>query len=711
MNTKKLLKEMTFEEKVGQMMQIAPFFFIEHANVEVFGDHKDLGLTKEEIFHTGSVLGIGNATEMKTVQELYLKHNRLGIPLMFMADIVHGYETIFPVPIALASTFNESLVYQASRIAAIEASTAGIHVTFAPMADLVRDPRWGRVVESFGEDPYLNEVLTKSSVLGFQKDNLKDEDSVASCIKHFAGYGASEAGRDYNTVDISRINLHNMYFSGYRRGVESGAKLVMTSFNVIEGIPATVSSFLLKDILRDLWHFKGVSISDYDSLHQILAHGCAENDEEAAERGIVAGLDIEMASNCYIRNLKKLVMENKVPIELIDEAVLRILDLKNEVGLFDNPYKGASLKREEQLVRSKEHLDVALDIAKESIVLLENNGILPLSKNLKIAIVGPYATSKETNGPWSWHGNNQLNKSLYESMIDLEASILVAISKDDFNTYTHEEINKIKESDVVIFALGEHFRESGEAHSKAHIRLSDKQMNLYQEIKKMSKKTVTIVTAGRPLILKELQTSDALVYTWFLGSRHSDAVSRMLLGYDNPSGKLPMSFPVTEGQIPIYYNYLNTGRPYQINGHNEYTSHYLDISNEPLYTFGDGISYTTYQYSDLSINQNHMFKNDTVKVSVDIKNIGEMKGKETVMLFIRDRVAFISRPVMELKKFKKIELNPHETKQITFEISADDLLYYDAAGKKVLEPGLFDIMVGPSANKTRSLKLELKRGE
>lgn len=710
LDTKLLLSKMTFEEKVGQMMQIAPFFFIRHLNVEVFGDVKDLGLTQKEIFHTGSVLGIGNAKEMIAVQERYLKTSRLGIPLIFMADIIHGYETIFPVPIALASSFNEELVRRASRISAIEASTAGIHVTFAPMADLVRDPRWGRVVESFGEDPYLNEVMAKASVLGFQDDDIKKEDSLASCVKHFAGYGASEAGRDYNTVDLSRVQLHNYYFSGYRGAIEAGAKLIMTAFNVIEGVPATVSKYLLRDVLRDLWQFKGVTISDYDSLHQILAHGCAEDDEEAAKRGLDAGLDIEMASSCYIRYLNKLVSEGYVDMKLIDEAVLRILDLKKEVGLFENPYKGASTIREQELVRSQAHLDEALEIAKESVVLLENNGILPLNKKMKVAIVGPYAISKETNGPWSWHGNNNLNKSLYEALFDMNIDITVSLPSDDFMSYTDKDIKHIEEADVTILALGEHFRESGEAHSKSYLNLPGLQAELFKKIKEISKKTVVIITAGRPLILNHLKEADALIYAWFLGSRHAEALADILYGITNPSGKLPMSFPRAEGQIPLYYNHLNTGRPYTVGGHNEYTSHYLDIANEPLYTFGEGLSYTTFLYDHLTISRSEMLKDDRVMVSVDISNKGLVEGKETVMLFIQDKVSFISRPVLELKKFKKIFLKPGETQTVTFEISKNDLAYYDGSGQKVLEPGHFDIMVGPHAKMVKTLKLELKKG-
>lgn len=710
MDTKHLLEIMTFDEKVGQLLQIAPFFFIKHADVEIAGEVKDLGLSRKNIFHAGSVLGIGSAEEMMQVQELYMKNHRLGIPLIFMADIIHGYETIFPVPIALASSFNPELVKQASRTSAVEASTAGIHVTFAPMADLVRDPRWGRVVESFGEDPYVNEVMVQASVEGFQAGDLKDERTLASCVKHFAGYGASEAGRDYNTVDLSRIQLHNGYLNGYKKAIEAGAKMVMTSFNVVEGIPATVNRYLLREVLRDLYQFKGVTISDYDSLHQILNHGCAEDDKEAAERGIMGGLDIEMASTCYIKHLKELVDEGVVDMKLIDEACLRVLDLKNDLGLFDNPYRGANPTEANRLVMSKEHLEQSLKAAYESLILLENKDILPLNKQVKVALIGPHATYDMTNGPWSWRGNQAHNTSLYDELKAFGVDVIHVNDQVDVSSYNEHDFKIIREADVVILALGEHVRESGEAHSKASLRLPRHQDDLFHMIKQHAKKIVTIVTAGRPLILNDVKESDALIYSWFLGTKHALAIVHTLFGLNHPSGKCPMSFPMHEGQVPLYYNHLNTGRPYQPQGHNEFTSYYLDMPNEPLYTFGEGLTYTKFMYGDLHVSKTEMIPQDTLDITIDITNVGEYTGHETVMLFIRDRVAAISRPVMELKKWQKIQLNPNESKTVQFRLTAIDLGYYDQEGKTVIEPGWFDIMVGPHAKDTQKQSFKFIKG-
>ncbi|MDY0295030.1 MAG: glycoside hydrolase family 3 N-terminal domain-containing protein [Acholeplasmataceae bacterium] len=709
MDTKHLLNQMTFDEKIGQLLQIAPFFFIRHSKAEVAGEITDLGLTKKEIFNAGSVLGIGSAEEMMEVQKLYLEHHRLGIPLIFMADIVHGYETIFPVPIAMASSFNENLVRNAAKISAIEASTSGIHVTFAPMADLVRDPRWGRVVESFGEDPYLNEMMVQASVEGFQQ-SLSDERTLASCVKHFAGYGASEAGRDYNTVDLSRVALHNGYLNGYKRAIDAGAKLIMTSFNVIEGIPATVNQYLLREVLRDLWHFKGVTISDYDSLHQILAHGCATDDQEAAQRGMTAGLDIEMASTCYIRHLEQLVLDEVVSMDLIDEAVLRVLNLKNDLGLFENPYRGASITDAKTLVLSSEHLDESLKAAYESLVLLENDGILPLDKSVKMALIGPHATDKQNNGPWSWKGNQTINPSLYDALTAYGAHVMYMNDQTDVQSYQSLDYQMMADADVVILALGEHTKESGEAHSKASLRLPRNQEALFHLVKKHAKKVVTLITAGRPLLLNEVKASNALMYTWFLGTRHAEAVVHTLYGKNYPSGKLPMSFPRCEGQIPIYYNHLNTGRPYQINGHNEFTSHYLDVSNEPLYTFGEGMTYTSFFYAEPKLSHKEMRVHDVTHLEIEITNKGLYPGDEIVMLFIKDRVATISRPVKELKKWAKIHLNPGDTKTVVFELSASDLSYFNSHGHRVIEPGWFDIMVGPNAKQTQTLSLKLIKG-
>ncbi len=708
MNTKELLKSLTREEKIGQMLQIAPFFFVKHAHVEVAGHLKALNLTKKQIFEAGSVLGIGNGHEMIEVQEVFLKESRHKIPLLFMADIIHGYETIFPVPLGLASSFNPKLAKKVARISALEAATSGIHVTFSPMADLSRDPRWGRVVESFGEDPYLNGQFSSAMVQGYQGDDLKQENNLASCVKHYAAYGKSEAGRDYNTVDLSRLSLHYDHMEGYRKAIEAGARLIMTSFNVVDGIPSTVNKYLLRDVLRDLWHFTGVTITDYDSLHQVIAHGVAEDDLQAALRGIDAGLDIEMASTCYVNYLSELVDQGLVDETLIDDACLRILDLKEELGLFDNPYKHAHPERATQIVRSKEHLDSARKVAHESIVLLENRQVLPLKSGTKVALVGPYATNRETNGPWSWHGNNALNANLQEALNhDLE--IIYINSSEVISDYQTDDFNVIEDADVVLYACGETIHESGEAHNRAKIALPRDQENLYHVLKKHAKKIVTIIFAGRPLILNELTSSDALVYAWFPGSEGAYALSDLLLGRMNPSGKLPMSFPRHEGQIPLYYNHLNTGRPYDPTHRNPFTSYYLDVPNTPLYPFGYGLSYTSFELGSSMLSSNHMSLNETVELKVQIKNTGMMRGQEVVQLYIRDHFAWIARPIKELKAFQKVMLEPGEEVTLTFNIDKTMLGYYTQDGLFVVEPGHFDLMIGTDSDHLTTHKLTLKK--
>ncbi|MDX9692391.1 MAG: glycoside hydrolase family 3 N-terminal domain-containing protein [Acholeplasmataceae bacterium] len=709
MDIKALISTLTIEEKIGQMLQIAPFFFIREAENEVSGHVYDLHLSHDEVFSAGSVLGIRNAEEMIKVQSLYLERSRHKIPLMFMADIIHGYETIFPVPLALSCSWNPDLAYKVARISAIEAQTAGIHVTFAPMADLSRDPRWGRVVEGFGEDVTLLKAFTRKMVEGFQQGDIRQEGNLVSCVKHFAGYGAAEAGRDYHTVDLSRLSLYQNYLPAYEEAIRSGAKLIMTAFNTLDGIPATVNSFLLKEVLRDMWKFEGVTISDYDSLHQIIAHGVADSDKEAARQGIRAGLDIEMASNCYVKHVKELIKENDIDEKDIDLSVYRILKLKEELGLFENPYKGANQIKELELVRSKIHLDQAKKIALECAVLLKNDHVLPLNKKQKIALVGEYSTSKNTNGPWSWHGNNQLNVSLLDALKDYDAEIFYVNDHVVSSDINEQDEKKIKEADIVLVAIGEHINESGEAHSKSLLNIPRNQSSWVHLAKKLNKKVVTILYNGRPLILDDISCSDAILETWFLGSEANHAIAELLLGIANPSGKLTMSFPRNEGQIPIYYNHLNTGRPKEEGINNEFVSYYLDVENSPKYPFGYGLSYSNFNYQKLNISNDTLHENQTLKAEVQIKNDSHIPGYETVQLYIRDHFAKISRPTKELKQFAKVWFEAFEVKHITFEISMDDLVYTDYHNNKVFEHGTFSVMIGTNASQYLEKTFDLQK--
>ncbi len=699
-----LLDKLTIKEKIGQLLQIAPFLFIKDLKIEVAGHVRNLSLDEEKIFNAGSVLGIGSPKEMIEVQKKYLDKSRHNIPLLFMADIIHGYKSIFPVPIALASSFNPKLAEITARVSAIEAASCGIHVTFSPMVDLSRDPRWGRVVEGFGEDQLLISKMGNAMVRGYLGNGLNKQDTLASCVKHFAGYGASIAGRDYNTVDLSRLALYSEYLPPYKAALDAGAKLIMTSFNTIDGVPATVNSFLLKTVLRDLWKSDAITISDYDSLRQVMTHGVAKDTEEVAYKGITNGLDIEMASSTYSNHLEDLINKSLVDIKLLDEAVLRILNLKKELGLFENPYRGADVFKE-NTAPTKENLEKTLEVAHESMVLLENDGILPLNKDVKIALIGPFATSRSIIGPWSWHGSRDLHNNLEEVLTD---NLVFCKDNSDIASYTKEDLKMIKQADVIILAIGEEDYYSGEAHSRTNINIPNHQDKLLSIPKKLGIPSVVLLFNGRPLILENLQSSNALLECWFLGSESSKAIKAVLFGKVNPSGKLPMSFPRNVGQIPIYYNHLNTGRPY-LGEHddNEYVSKYIDSPNTPLYSFGYGLSYCNFKYSNLKLDKLKMNPNETIKVTIEVTNNSNFSGDEVIQLYIRDYFARISRPVKELKSFKKVHFLVNEMKTIEFEISLKDLTYITETGNEVYDLGMFSLMIGGSSENTFNQDFEL----
>ena len=700
-NIKTLLNSLSIEEKIGQLMQLAPFFFIGDLKKEVYGPIQALGVKEEEVFLSGSVLGIGNASEMRRVQEAYLAKSRHKIPLIFMADIIHGYKTIFPVPLAMSTSFNPDLIKKAARISALEAQTAGIHVTFSPMADLSRDPRWGRVVEGFGEDPYLNQVYAKAMVEGYQHDGIEKVGNLASCVKHFAAYGASEAGRDYNTVDMSRLNLHQYYLSGYKAAIDAGARLVMTSFNIIEGIPATQNKYLLRELLKEQWQFDGVVISDYDSLRQTIEHGTSEDDYDAAKKAILAGLDIEMATSSYVLNLKKLIENNEVPVSLLDDAVYRVLKLKDDLGLFDNPFKGADEQKEREFVLSKENNKVALDVAKESMVLLKNDSVLPLKNTQKIALLGEYSKSPHTIGPWSWHGRSEDCTPLYQAISKYTKPLLVSDS-NDLSTLSPSDYQALVESDVVVVAIGEHAIESGEAHSKTNLTLKPNDLRLIEDLSKLGKKIVLVLYHGRPLVLTDVEPKvHAILDTFFLGTMAQEAITETLFGFNNPSGKLTMSYPRSVGQIPIYYNYLNTGRPFKNDG-NPFTSFYLDEKNTPLYPFGYGLSYSSFKLSNYRLSKQIIRESEPILVSIDVENTSPIDGYETVQLYIRDYAAEVARPVQELKQFKKVFVKAKSKQTVTFELTVSDLVYVHSDLSTYADHGRFSIQVGNTSNQVHT---------
>ncbi len=601
------IEQMTLDEKIGQMIQLAtPFYEGSGSEGEITGPMVEMGVSAENVRNSGSVLGASGAAETISIQKEHLKTNRLGIPLLFMADIVHGFKTIFPVPLAAGCSWDLELAEKSAEIAAKEAAVSGVHVTFAPMVDLVRDPRWGRVMESPGEDPFLNSQFARAYVRGFQGSNLKEDTTrVAACVKHFAAYGAPEGGRDYNTVDMSERQLRETYLPAYKAALDEKCELVMTAFNTVDGIPATGNKRLMRNVLRDEWQFDGVLISDWGAVKELIPHGVAEDEREAALKAIHAGLDIEMMTTCYLNHLKELVESGAVSEALIDEAVLRILKLKQKLGLFDTPYRGADEELSEKLVLCDDHRKTARELAAKSCVLLKNEHVLPLKAKQKIALVGPFSMNGDILGPWSWQGSKENTLQLYDALKMKIGESNLSVSKGcDIETGEEdvllEAIKSAEQADVIVLALGEDSNMSGEAGCRADIRLPEIQLQLVKRMKQLNKPMVAVLFNGRPLDLHGvIDEADAVLEAWYPGTSGAEAVTDLLYGDVNPSGRLTMSFPFSAGQIPVYYNNFNTGRPVgAADAQERYVSQYLDIPNEPLFPFGYGLSYTHYEYSE-----------------------------------------------------------------------------------------------------------------
>lgn len=707
---KDLLKRMTLREKIGQLLQLSPFFFIADLEKEASGPIRELGLDEEKIFSAGSVLGVGSPEEMIAVQKRYLEKSRLGIPLVFMADVIHGYKTIFPVPIALASSWNPETARIAARVSAEEASTSGIHMTYSPMADLVRDPRWGRVVESFGESPLLCRSFAKAMTEGYQGDDLKKGTSVASCVKHFAAYGAAEGGREYNTVDLSRQSLQDSYLEGYRGAVDAGCRGVMTAFNPFEGVPCTVNPHLLREVLRNQMGFRGITVSDYDSLHETVAHGVAEDDREAAEKGIRAGLDVEMASTCYANHLESLIRDGRIDPALLDEAVLRILELKRDLGLFENPFKGADDLAERTRVRGPEHRNASRKAAEECAVLLQNDGVLPLKEGARIAVLGPFAGARRTNGPWSWHGWEDENPSLPDVLSSRgmpPVFVKACASPDGCDDH---DLDAIRRADVLLLCLGEEADESGEAHSKTDLSVPASQAEFLRLAESLGKKTVVLLQNGRPLVMENLLAADAILESWFLGTEASDVLADLLFGIVNPSGKLPMSFPRSVGQIPVHHDALPTGRPNPDELHpGEYVTKYLDSLNSPRFPFGFGLSYSRFACRNLRLSASVLSPTETLRVSLEVENAGSAAGKAVVQLYLGDPAARVSRPQRRLVAFRKTEIPAGKTAEVVFSLNVADLSYRLGDGSLVWDPGIFRVEAGEDPSRLLSAEFRLVR--
>ena len=730
---KELLADMTLEEKVNQMSQVVGAFFNKDMDITAMGPMADKGFTPENVALSGSILGSMGAETLKKIQKDFVEQHPHHIPMLFMLDIINGFKTIFPIPLGQGATFEPELSEKCAAVAAKEAAVSGLHVTFAPMTDLVRDARWGRVMESTGEDPYLNGLFCAGMVRGFQGDDLKEPYKIASCVKHFAGYGAPTAGRDYNTVELSEHTFRDFYLPSYKAGIDAGAAMVMTSFNTVNGVPATGNKKLMRGILRDEMGFDGVLISDWAAIEEIIYHGYCADREEAAVRSAEAGVDIDMMTGIYCENLCRLVREGKISEDLIDESCMRILELKNKLGLFENPYKDADAEKEKAYNLCPEHRALAKKAAEESFVLLKNDGVLPLDTSKKIAFVGPYTNNHEIKSSWSFTGDSKdcvtIQKAA-EKVFDASRTTyaegcpvigndveLIGFTETTPKKYSEEELAAMeqsalqaaKEADLVVMPMGEHYLQSGEATSRAMIDVPEIQMELFHKVLAVNPNVVVVLFNGRPLDLREISAkAKAILEVWFPGTEGGSAVVDVLTGKKNPSGKLPMSFPYCVGQAPVSYNEYSTGRPNLPGMKERFRSKYLDIPNAPLYPFGYGLSYTTFAVSDVVLDQNEMDKNGRIAAKVTVKNTGDAAGCEVVQLYIRDDYSDVVRPVKELKGFRKVELAPGEEQEVTFYITEEDLRYYRLDGTFGSEPGTFTVMIGNSSTTENSAVFTLK---
>ena len=729
-----LLNDMSLEEKVNQMSQVVGGFFAD--DTVITGPMAEMGFTEENIELSGSVIGSMGAETVKKIQKSYMEKHPHHIPLLFMLDIINGYKTVFPIPLGQGATFEPELSEKCAAVAAKEASVSGLHVTFAPMTDLVRDARWGRVMESTGEDPYLNGLFCESMVKGFQGENLSDEYKIAACVKHFAGYGAPTAGRDYNTVELSEHTFREFYLPSYKAGIDAGAALVMTSFNTVNGIPATGNKKLMRGILRDEMGFDGVLISDWAAIEETIYHGYCADKEDAAIRAVEAGVDIDMMTGIYCDNLCRLVREGKIPESLVDECCMRILELKNKLGLFENPYKDADEEKEQQLILCKEHRELAREAARKSFVLLKNEEqILPLDKTKKTAFIGPYVNSRNLMGSWSIIGEAKDITTVEETMAVEEAGnnvvccqgspmlgaevILEGFTEENQATYTPEEEAKMleealeaaKKADQVVLFIGEDRLQSGEATSNATIQIPQIQQNLLERVAEINENIAVVLFSGRPLDLRDVQVkAKAILEVWMPGTEGAGAITDVLYGRYNPTGKLPMSFPYCVGQVPVHYNEYATGRPH-VRGKDKdrFRSKYLDIPNAPLYPFGYGLSYTTFTVSEVSLDKDSMKDGESIRAAVTVKNTGTCAGTETIQLYLHDIAASVVRPVKELKDFRKVTLQPEEETRVEFTITEPQLRFLSENNIFESEAGIFEIFIGTDSTTTNKAKFTLEK--
>ena len=716
MDIRKLLKKMTLEEKLGQLTQINSECFIGTSNADITGPRTALGLDEKQTMLCGSTLNFKGAKEAQNIHDVYNKTAPHGIPLLLMMDVIHGYRTIYPIPLAVTATFDTTLMERCCEMSAKEASVCGVHVNFSPMVDTVRDARWGRVMESSGEDNYLAGKFAKAQVKGYQGNMGKY--NVVACVKHFAGYGAVESGRDYNAVDMSERTLREYYLPNYKSAIDAGAKMVMTSFNVLNGVPSVANRWLVDGILRNEWGYDGVVITDYNAVKEQLIHGVATDEKQCAENAINASNDIEMMSTTYLKYVSQLLQEGKITMQQIDNATERVLKLKDELGLFENPYRALSENEATKVLLCSEHRNLARETAERSAVLLKNENVLPFSKESKnIAVIGELADSGEIIGNWYCDGRIQdtitvasgIRKLLPNANVTTSYGCSLSSEAKDTSGFA-EAIEVAKNADAVIVTLGEHMRDSGEGNSKAILELPSIQYELLEKILEVNKNVAVLLFSGRPLALKRLnEIAPSILLVWQPGTEGGSACANLLFGKVTPQGKLPMSFPVVTGQCPIYYNHYNTGRPRKNdNVREQYSSSYIDAPNRPLYPFGYGLSYSAVKYGTPMLDKKSMTQKGKITARITVKNIGKRKITETVQLYIQDLRASCVRPIKELKGYQKVELRAGEQKIVTFSITASDLMFYNDRLDYNYELGDFAVFMGGSSAVEESTTFTLK---
>jgi beta-glucosidase len=698
-----LLAKMTLAEKLGQLQQL---------DGEANGNFRPEHLEMVRQGTLGSTLNVRGAQKTNQLQRIAMTESRLKIPLVFGFDVIHGYRTIFPIPLGEAASWDPAAAERAASIAAAEARAAGVHWTFAPMVDIARDPRWGRIAEGSGEDPYLGSLMARARVRGFQGTDYSAANKVVACAKHWVAYGAAEAGRDYNTTDISERTLREVYFPPFKAALDAGAGTFMSAFNDLNGVPASANHFTLTEVLRREWKFDGIVVSDYTSVEELIKHGVAADGPDAAREALNAGVDMEMVSRLYNKHAAELIRERKLSMQTVDEAVRRVLRIKFRLGLFDKPYVDEAL--EPAAIFNSTNVAAARKLSARSFVLLKNDqNVLPLDKNVRsIALIGPLADNKpDMLGSWTGDGKTEdavtvlqgLKSKAPQAKINYVKGCDVQCDKvDAFD----EAVRAAKESDVVIIAVGESADMSGEAASRSSLDLPGRQLDLVKAVQSAGKPTVVLLMNGRPLTINWLaQNTPAILETWFAGSQAGNAIADVLFGDVNPGGKLPVTFPRAVGQIPLYYNHKNTGRPPDAN--NKYTSKYLDVEWTPLFPFGYGLSYTKFAFANLKLSAERIPVGGQVTVSVDVRNTGQRAGDEVVQLYIRDVAASVSRPVKELKGFQRVTLQPGETKQVTFVLGAEQLGFLDRAMRFAVEPGQFKVMIGANSEEVQETTLEV----